>query len=89
MITSRSEYDRDYIGHYATKQQRKGHTDRITNLEAGEEKRRTKDDEHRQFGYGEDRRAQIEAKDERVRAREERNRRMGFEVSDRPRSRYS
>ena len=79
MIAERSEYDHDYIGHYGSKKQRKGHTDQIMMLEATEERLRAKDDQHRQYGYGEDRMAQREARDERLRARKERNRRMGFE----------
>lgn len=81
-IDLRTEYDRDYIGHYPSKEHRKGHTKRIIQEEVREERLWDSNDQHRKFGFGEDKILQNEAKEERLRAKEEKHRRMGYERSN-------
>lgn len=78
-IAARASFDVDYVGHYRSKSQRRGHTQRIQDEEDKAEKLRARNDNHRQWGYGEDRDSQKEAKKERIRANEERHKRLGYE----------
>lgn len=78
-VNTRSDFDRDFIGHYSGKAHRKGHTDRIMQEEVREERLRTRNYEHRKFGFGEDEISQIEAEEEIIREKEDRHRRMGYE----------
>lgn len=80
-IKARSDYDEDYIGHYASKAHRNGHTQKTMQEELSEEKLWRRDDDHRRAVHGEDKAAQKEARTERIREKEERRRRMGYERS--------
>ena len=81
-IKARSNFDEDYIGHYASKEHRNGHTQKIMQEELSEEKLWRRDDDHRRAVYGEDKAAQKEARTERIRQKEDRRRRMGYERSE-------
>ena len=80
-IRARSDYDEDYIGHYASKTHRNGHTQKIMHEELSEEKHWQRNDDHRRAVYGEDKAAQKEARMERIREKEEKRRRMGYQRS--------
>lgn len=80
-INARSDYDEDYIGHYASKAQRHGHTERIMKEQRTEEKLRLRDDDHRRAVRGEDKAAQKEARMQRLREKEDGWRRKGYERS--------
>lgn len=81
-INARSDFDEDYIGHYASKSHRKGHTEKIMHEELSEEKLWRRHDDHGIAVRGEDKAAQKVARTERIREKEEKRRRLGYERSE-------
>lgn len=80
-IAARVSFDVDYLGRYDSKEQRRGHTQKIMDEENREERLHGRDDEHKRYGFGEDRDSQKEARIYRDRAKEERHKRLGYEPS--------
>ena len=78
-VYTRSEFDRDFLGHHPGKAHRKGHTDRIMQEEVREEGLWFTNDEHRRLGFGEEEISQREAENQRIRKKEEKHRRIRYE----------